>query len=59
MAKQRKESKPCSLRMDADVYAVLEKYCEKSGQSKTVAIERGIMLLAKEYEKHYHEEASE
>lgn len=51
MAKQKKESKPCSLRMDAEVYAILEDYCEKSGQSKTVAIERAIRLLAEEYNK--------
>lgn len=51
MAKQKKDYRPCSLRMDAEIYEILEDYCEKSGQSKTTAIERAVVLLAQEYDK--------
>jgi len=51
MPKTKKEYKPCSLRMDVEVFEVLEAYCKKSGQSKTVAIERAILLLSDKYNK--------
>ena len=46
----KKESTPVSVRMDIDVFRRLEKYCEDSGQSKTVVIERAIMSYIDAYE---------
>lgn len=42
MAKPKKESVPISMRMDAKLYQRLTDYCEASGQSKTIAIERAV-----------------
>ena len=47
---QKKENKPITVRLAIDVYDKLVAYCEKSGQNKTVAIERAITMLAEDYE---------
>ena len=33
MAKQKKESKPCSLRMEAALYERLDAFCQETGIS--------------------------
>lgn len=48
---KRKESVNFSIRMDAEVSAMLEKHCQESGQSKTVAVERAVRLYVSEYRK--------
>lgn len=40
MARPRKDYKILSCRIERKVYEKLDKFCEQSGQSKTVAIER-------------------
>lgn len=51
MPKPKKDSHPLTLRMDKPTYDRLNAYCEESGQSKTIAIERAINLYINEYEK--------
>ena len=50
MAKKVKESHPFSIRMDKTIFERLNQFCEKSGQSKTVAIERAIDRYIDDYE---------
>ena len=50
MARLKKESHPFSIKMDSEVYARLEVYCEQSGQSKTVAIERAVKMFIDDYD---------
>ena len=50
MAKRIKESHPFSIRMDKTIFERLNQFCEKAGQSKTVAIERAIDKYIDEYE---------
>lgn len=50
MARPRKESHPFSIKMEADTYDRLQAYCEKSGQPKTVAIERAVNMFIDNYE---------
>lgn len=50
MSRQKKESQPFSIRMDKAVYERLNEYCEESGLSKTVAIERAISLYIDDYD---------
>lgn len=50
MARPKKDSRPFSIRMDADTYIRLNDYCENSGQPKTVAIERAINMFIDDYE---------
>ena len=40
MAKQNKDWKTLNIKLDRTVYEQLEKYCEETGLSKTVAVER-------------------
>ena len=40
MAREKKENVPVSIRMEKQTYDRLVKFCEESGQPKTVAIER-------------------
>ena len=50
MARPRKESHPFSIKMDSEVYAKLEVYCQQSGQSKAVAIERAVQMFINDYD---------
>lgn len=44
MPREKKESKPFNIRMEKTVYNRLVEFCEVSGQSKTLAVERAVML---------------
>lgn len=44
MPREKKESKPFNIRMEKAVYDKLVEFCEVSGQSKTLAVERAILL---------------
>ena len=48
MAKQNKDWKALNIKLDRTVYEQLEKYCEETGLSKTVAVER---ILSKAFTK--------
>lgn len=50
MARQKKDSHPFSIKMDADTYARLQEYCEKAGQPKTIAIERAVNMFIDDYD---------
>ena len=54
MSRMKKESHPFSIKMDSAVYSRLEVYCEQSGQSKTVAIERAVKMFIDDYDKKMH-----
>lgn len=49
--KVRKEYYPFSCRMNAEIYAKLEKLCQDSGMTKTSAVERAINMYVEDYEK--------
>lgn len=49
MAKQNKDWKALNIKLDRTVYEQLEKYCEDTGQSKTVAVERILSKAFKKY----------
>lgn len=51
MARVKKENVPVSVRMEKKIYERLVEFCEESGQSKTVAIERAVNLYIDEYNK--------
>lgn len=50
MAKQNKDWKALNIKLDRTVYEQLEKYCEETGLSKTVTVERILNKAFKEYE---------
>ena len=52
MRKAKKETQSVTLRMEKELCDRLNDYCARSGQSKTVAIERAVNA----YIKHYDEE---
>lgn len=57
MAKQNKDWKALNIKLDRTVYEQLEKFCEETGLSKTVAVERILGKAFKEHEKkRSHEE---
>lgn len=49
MPKPRKDWKALNIKIQSSVYDELEKYCEETGLSKTVAVER---ILSKAFEKY-------
>lgn len=50
MPRAKKENTPTSFRLATEVYDRLCKFCEESGQPKTVAVERAIMMYIDDYE---------
>lgn len=51
MARPRKESHPITVRMEQRLYEKLEEFCNRSGQPKTVAIERALASYIDNYNK--------
>ena len=51
MPRTKKETIPCSFRLSAAVVRCLETFCLDSGQSKTVAVERALMMYFDDYDK--------
>lgn len=51
MPKPRKDWKALNIKIQSSIYEQLEKYCEETGLSKTVAVERILSKAFKEYEK--------
>lgn len=50
MPRAKKENTPTSFRLATEVYDRLTKFCEESGQPKTVAVERAITMYIDDYE---------
>ncbi|MCQ2438633.1 MAG: ribbon-helix-helix protein, CopG family [Oscillospiraceae bacterium] len=50
MARPQKPNKSVAIRMDIDLYERLNDYCERSGQSKTTAIERALAMFIDDYD---------
>lgn len=53
MPRPRKNNHPLSMRIDKNIYERLNQYCEDSGQTKTVAIERALVSYMDDY---YHQQ---
>ena len=49
MARSKKENVAMSVRIDKMVYERMVRYCDESGQTKTLAIERALSLYMDEY----------
>ena len=50
MARPKKESRPFNIKMSAELYDRLEKYCDEMGQTKTTAVERILADALNRYE---------
>lgn len=60
MARPKKDGQGINCYLERSVYNMLEEHCERTGQSKTVAIERAIVMYVnaeKEKEKLVQEAA--
>lgn len=53
MARSKKDSVAITVRLDREVFDLLERYAADSGQTKTVAVERAIRMYAEDYYKKY------
>lgn len=49
MARQKKDAHTITIKMDSQVYNQLEQFCDESGQTKTMAIERILGRYFKGY----------
>lgn len=52
MARAKKDNVPFSARLEKNTYEKLCRFCEDSGQSKTVAVERALEKYVGEYYTH-------
>ena len=50
MPRAKKNTAPVSFRIAVEVNERLEKFCQDSGQSKTVAVERALAMYIDDYE---------
>ncbi|WP_329802949.1 RepB family protein [Holdemanella biformis] len=50
MSKPKKDWKALNIKIQSKVYNELEKYCEETGLSKTVAVERILLKAFEKYE---------
>jgi len=44
-----KDSKAITVRLDSKLFDKLNEYCEKSGQTKTTAVERALAMFIEDY----------
>lgn len=51
MPRAKKENVPVSVRMQKEIFEKLCQFCEDSGQSKTVAVERALEMYVDDYYK--------
>ena len=51
MAREKKDGRHINLYIEREIIESLEKYCEKVGQTKTVAIERALKQYLAEFQK--------
>ena len=49
MPRPKKDSKILNIRLDKEISDKLERFCDESGQSKTVAVERFLNRCLDEY----------
>ena len=49
MPRPKKDSKVLNIKLSVQVYNKLEKFCDESGQTKTLAVERFLNKCLDEY----------
>ncbi len=49
MARAKKDNVPVSVRLEKGIFEKLSKFCEDSGQPKTVAVERALEMYIDDY----------
>lgn len=49
MPRQKKDAKILNIKLALPIHEKLERFCEESGQSKTVAVERFLTKCLDEY----------
>lgn len=51
MPRQKKDAKILNIKLASAINEKLERFCEESGQSKTVAVERALIMYIEDYNK--------
>lgn len=49
MPRPKKDARNLNVKLDREIFEKLERFCEESGQSKTVAVERFLNKCLDEY----------
>lgn len=49
MPRPKKDARNLNIKLDREIFEKLERFCEESGQSKTVAVERFLNKALDEY----------
>ncbi len=49
VARAKKDNVPVSVRLEKGIFDKLSKFCEDSGQPKTVAVERALEMYIDDY----------
>lgn len=51
MPRPKKDAKILNIKLATPVYEDLQKFCDESGQTKTVAVERAVIAYIEDYNK--------
>ena len=51
MPRMKKDNHPITIRLASEIFEQLETFCEQSGQSKTTAVERALLMYIDDYNK--------
>ena len=49
MPRAKKNARILNIRLDAEIYDMLDQFCEESGQARTLAVERFLRKGLEEY----------
>ena len=50
MPRPKKDARNLNIKLDREIFEKLERFCEESGQSKTVAVERALKAYLDNYD---------
>ena len=56
MERKKKDAKILNIKLDREIHEQLEKFCEESGLTKTIAVERILQHYFQEYFKRSKED---
>ena len=51
MSRPIKDSTPVNIKMDTEIFKMLEEYAKEAGQTKTIVIERAVKEYIEKYNK--------
>ena len=49
MPREKKDARPLNIKLEREIYEQLEQFCDESGMTKTIAVERILRSYLNDY----------